>query len=700
MATAKTKPTSIEVTPLTEKPAFKKAFWIVIGLLGLLMPILSTTTGINADDRWQIQKSKAIVAYYYTMGEDTSIYRTYEESKALMEQYGEVKGKEMGFDKWVPDPDKLRYYGGFFELITGVINDLLGNEDQYSWSYINVRHIFNALLGVLCILFAGLLAHQLTGGWRAALLTAVLMAFSPNFFGHSLMNPKDIPFAFGYLMTVYFLVRFIKGLPEVNWKMVAGLVAAIAITLNIRAGGLLLIIYTLFFSGAYYLFHAYIKKDPLFTTAKLIKVLGALAIITVAGYFLGIIFWPYGLSNPLTGPFDALKLLTNYEVNIVQLFDGGQIMSTELPWYYLPKYIVITNPYFLHVGLLLFVGLLWKSLKQYDWQLLAFLLFVTLFPIFYILYKNSNVYNGWRHVLFIYPLLVMFAATGWELLLRNLKMKWAPYAVGGVLAITLLLPASWMIANHPYHYTYFNEIEGGTGTAWKNYETDYWMLGVREASIKLYEQENLAQSPKKVIIGTNCFYPAQTYFGILDKENIEVRYIRYYEKWQKEWDYGIFYNGYVNPYELQNGLFPPSSTIIVAEAAGAPLCAVLKREDIYDLQAYEQMQKQAYAAAAPLFVKALETRNREAELYRDLGFCYLNLSDMPNAINVLGNAVNLNPNDFASNYYLGVAYAQGAQPNLTMAANYLNKALAINPGAAQARQLLDQINKATQGGFR
>lgn len=700
MATAKKPAHTAALESLHEKPVFRKLFWILIGVLGLLMPILSTTTGINADDRWQIAKSKAIVAYYYTMGEDTSIYRTYEESLALMAQYGEVKGKEMGFDKWVPDPDKLRYYGGFFELTTGVINDLLGNKDEFSWSYINVRHIFNALLGVLCIMFAGLLAHQLTGAWRAAVLTAVLLAFSPNFFGHSLMNPKDIPFAFGYLMTVYFLVRFIKGLPEVNWGVVAGLIAAIAITLNIRAGGLLLIVYTLFFSGAYYFYHAFITNDPRFEMKKLVKVGGALALVSVAGYFLGVIFWPFGLSNPLTAPFDALTLLTNYEVNIVQLFDGGQIMSTELPWYYLPKYIVITNPYFLHLGLLLFVVLVWKYLKQLDWQLLAFLLFVTLFPVFYILYKNSNVYNGWRHVLFIYPLLIVFAASGWELLLRTLKATWAPYVVGGALGVLLLLPAVWMMGNHPYHYAYFNELAGGTGSAWKNYETDYWMLGVREASIELYEKEKLAQSSKKIVIGTNCFFPAQTYFGILDKENIEVRYIRYYEKWQKPWDYGIFYNGYINPYELQNDLFPPSSTIITTKAGGAPLCAVLKRQDTFDLAAYEAMGKQAYAEAAPLFVKALQTRNREADLYRDLGFCYLNLGDLPNAINVLNNAVSLNPDDFGSNYYIGVAYAQGSKPNLTMAANYLNKALTINPGASQARQLLDQINKANQGGFR
>ena len=55
--------------------------------------------------------------------------------------------------------------------------------------------------------------------------------------------------------------------------------AAIAITLNIRAGGLLLIVYTLFFSLAYYFFHAFIKKNPAFTIAKLVKVVGALAIM-------------------------------------------------------------------------------------------------------------------------------------------------------------------------------------------------------------------------------------------------------------------------------------------------------------------------------------------------------------------------------------------------------------------------------------
>lgn len=700
MATAKKSATAQAANTLAENPIYKKAFWIVIGLLAIVMSWLSTSTGINADDRWQIAKSKAIVAYYYTFGQDTSIYRTYEQSQALIAQYGPEKAKELGFDKWVPDPDKLRYYGGFFELTTGVINDLLGNEDEFSWSYINVRHIFNALLGVLCIMFAGLLAVEFLG-WRAALFTAIILALSPNFFGHSLMNPKDIPFAFGYLMTVYFLVRFIRTLPEVNWKIVAGLVAAIAITLNIRAGGLLLIVYTVFFSLAFYFFQAYIKKDKRFAdNKKLAKVVAALGLVSVAGYFLGIIFWPFGLSNPLTATFEALELLTNYEVNIRQLFDGVQIMSEELPWYYLPKYLVITNPFILHLGLMLFLVLLIKYFKQLDWQLLAFLLFVTLFPVFYILYKNSNVYNGWRHILFVYPLLVVFAASGWELLLRTLNVKWGAYAVGGAIALLLLMPAVWMASNHPYYYTYFNQLAGGTGEAYKKYETDYWMLGVREVSLKLYEQEKLAASPKKIIIGTNCYYPTMVYFGILNKENIEVQYIRDGEKWQKPWDYGIYYNGYVSPYMLQNGMFPPSSSIIVAKAAGAPLCAVIKRQDTFDIQAYDLMAKQAYAEAAQAFAKAVQTRNHEYDLFRDMGFCYLNLNDLPNAIAALSKAVSFNPDDFASNYYLGVAYVQGPKPNIGMAANYLNKALEINPGATQVRQLLDQINKASQGGFR
>ena len=49
-------------------------------------------------------------------------------------------------------------------------------------------------------------------GWLAGLLALLMIFLTPSFLGHSLMNPKDIPFATGYIMSLFFTYRLLKFL--------------------------------------------------------------------------------------------------------------------------------------------------------------------------------------------------------------------------------------------------------------------------------------------------------------------------------------------------------------------------------------------------------------------------------------------------------------------------------------------------------
>ena len=62
------------------------------------------------------------------------------------------------------------------------------------------------------------------------------------------MNPKDIPFAMGNIMAIYFLYRSYLTWPDIKWKDIAGLAAGIGIAIATRAGGLLLFAYMGLFS--------------------------------------------------------------------------------------------------------------------------------------------------------------------------------------------------------------------------------------------------------------------------------------------------------------------------------------------------------------------------------------------------------------------------------------------------------------------
>ena len=46
----------------------------------------------------------------------------------------------------------------------------------------------------------------------------VVTLFSPRFFGHSMNNLKDIPFAVGYLVAIFYFVRMFDRYPVVKLR--------------------------------------------------------------------------------------------------------------------------------------------------------------------------------------------------------------------------------------------------------------------------------------------------------------------------------------------------------------------------------------------------------------------------------------------------------------------------------------------------
>jgi len=66
------------------------------------------------------------------------------------------------------------------------------------------------------------------------------------------------------------------------------------------------------------------------------------------------------------------------------------------------------------------------------------------------------------------------------------------------LAAALLLPGLLGIVRlHPYEYTYFNSMIGGTGGAFRRYETDYWLTCYKESVERLAE---IASGPSRVFV--------------------------------------------------------------------------------------------------------------------------------------------------------------------------------------------------------
>jgi tetratricopeptide (TPR) repeat protein len=657
----------------------KKIFYILAGILLIALPLLSLKSGISGDeDTYHYPHGKNVFKYYSTLGKDTSC---------------------LHYDNSV-----LQMYGPVFDLATVAVIKLIKPEDEYM-----VRHIMNSMTGWAAIFFAGLIAVML-GGWRAGIITLLFMFLSPRFLGHSFNNPKDIPFAAAYIFTIYAIIRFLKYYPEKRIRYAWPVALGIGLTIGVRVGGILLAIYFLFFTGLYYMFkytiREWFRKDHLFFYLRL---LGYALLISVIGYLIGILLWPYAHQAPIRRTLEAMKYMEQYATSLRQVFEGKIIWSDNVPKHYLPKYILITIPEYIIIGFISFFVLFRKWIREnISWYIV--LLFVSIFPVAYIIYKGSNIYGGWRHVLFVYPPLVVLASLGISNLIDRFPNRYYRWGITAIVVFLMALPFRHIVANHPHEYIYYNALAGGVKKAYGNYEMDYFYHTLRAGSewlIKNKIKESKLAPGEQIKVVSNL---RVGYYFRNDTDKVKIGYIRYYDRGNKDWDYAILANSYINPYQLKHKIWPPANTIHTIDVDGKPVCAILERTDRNDLKGFELMQEnkpqeaiayfqealkkdpkyelmylnlsQAYLNTGE-FDRAVQAASECLKLYPDfdralnfLGMAYLNKQEFENAFQVFQRNMKVNPKNVASYYYAGLIYAQ--TNDFDTALKYLQESIKVN----------------------
>jgi hypothetical protein len=98
-------------------------------------------------------------------------------------------------------------------------------------------------------------------------------------------------------------------------------------------------------------------------------------------------------------------------------------------------------------------------------------------PVIAVIALNSVLYNGWRHVYFIYPTFVLITVVGLHWLWSVVKFSKILKTIIAVIVIGSFANTSiWMIQNHPLQNLYFNSL---TKDWDKKYEVDYWGLAYK-----------------------------------------------------------------------------------------------------------------------------------------------------------------------------------------------------------------------------
>ena len=304
---------------MTEK-RLKCVFNISSAFLLVLMLLLSNNAGITCDEVLHYNHSVSVYNYFATHGEDQSALNT--------------------------PVTNLKYYGQSYDNIVTILIKWFKIDNVYGF-----RHMMSTFAGWLAIFLTALFAIWLRD-YKAGILVLVLYMVSPTFLGHTQNNLKDIPFALAYIASTFFTLKFLVSGRKNSYRDLIFLTASIAFAISIRAGGLLLICYLFFFFFIFYLFK-YLRENRIDLIEVRTKFFW-ICCITVISWFLSILLWPYALHGPVKNVVESYRVMAHFPSTFRQIFEVKAEWSDFMPWYYLPKSMLITIPIIVLAGLMLF----------------------------------------------------------------------------------------------------------------------------------------------------------------------------------------------------------------------------------------------------------------------------------------------------------------------------------------------------------
>jgi hypothetical protein len=381
-----------------------------------------------------------------------------------------------------------KYHGVGFEVPLIMLEQATGKTDMrdiFLQRHI-VSHIF-FLIGVFC---AYLLFLRLFKNPVIASLGFLILAYHPRIYLQSFINTKDLPF-----LTTIIIAMLVAHLAfekrKTYWFILLAIVCGYSASIRVLGIILLALISTFLLID---ILSSIYKKQPV--RKHIIHLLTFFCLFWITLYAT----WPLLWQAPFTRFAEAMQMFSKYIWDGKMLFMGKEMLSTQLPWKYLPVWFAITMPLlWLIMGIGGTAWLIISAIKnpisyltnthKRNYLLYLGLLFI---PVFMVIVLKAVVYDGWRHVFFIYPSFVIMALYPlyklWDSKLR--------YPLLILFTAQLIQVTIFMYKSFPLQYLFFNRlVPKEEEYIRKSYEFDYWGLSFRQG----LEYIDAAEQDKEVI---------------------------------------------------------------------------------------------------------------------------------------------------------------------------------------------------------
>src|SRR5712691_3766111 len=146
------------------------------------------------------------------------------------------------------------------------------------------------------------------------------------------------------------MVRVLPALPRPAPGLLIKMGLAIGLALGVRVGGLLFLCYLGLFlvlsagwQGAIRQ-GAFRERLSVAVTAGWASLVRVVLPVAAVAFAVMLVFWPWAQHDPIGNPLRALAFFSHETFPFNTLFDGRFVPAGDLPWEYLPTYILLALP--------------------------------------------------------------------------------------------------------------------------------------------------------------------------------------------------------------------------------------------------------------------------------------------------------------------------------------------------------------------
>lgn len=395
-------------------------------------------------------------------------------------------------------PITSEFYGTFVYKIADWLSIQIINksifDDTNVLSSIYFVDITTWLISLSSIIVVSISLYVIFDSRNFALLFFGLVSTLPIWVGMSQVNSKDVPVAAGlsiFSSGFMLILNKSKSLKLFYWGIFLTSIGA-GISIATRPASITLVLAFLAVNVLVF-FLSKVRKENLF------RLVVNTFIICFMTLLLSLIIMfttnPISINNFDTWVLDAVRTSLSYpSIQPIKVL-GQDFLSNELPPWYVFAWVWAQLPVLTFLCLLASLTLLIKRVVIFKdlnmiYSLAPFLIQAFLVPLI-ILFNQNNIYNGIRHLLFIYPALMMISTIFLLYLVENFGSKFFQSINRSIVISILLLNVFATYRWSPYSYAYINPV-AGLG-AQRNWDLDYWGLTSREG-IKRLNEINLTKT--------------------------------------------------------------------------------------------------------------------------------------------------------------------------------------------------------------